>query len=374
MPCLALLAACGAARAEDLVITRADFPVEVGVKRTMSLANAEGRALAEIRIATIGRRILGETTLFREAVVFGQMRVRDTWVAVSDRECATYSSFDAKRPEWKCPFPLRAGQAYEYEGETGPVRVRVEGPEEIEVPGGKFTCLVCVEVKEVDGERRTQKHWIAPRAGRVKMVVEGKETYVISLARIDEPRRVVVEEGTEVLSTFDGGNMLGSPLFPRAVWSGRSGLPGRASVVEIEPLGGAAGTPFCMRWTYHAKGTWVSAFMEPSGSGERPVDLSRFGAVSFYVRGLSEGNCALTIRAKSAKDDRVIMVHIPVEVTTEWRKVWIGEKTEQFAEIDASAVYSVSFGTYAQEEDSNVIWLDEIMLHHPGQEDEIEQF
>lgn len=168
MPCLALLTACGAARAEDLVITRADFPLEVGDRRTLSLANAEGRALAEIRIATIGRRTLGGTTLFRNSFIIGSTRGRDGWTAIDERECATYSSFDAKRPTWKCPFPLRAGQTYEYEGEAGPVRARVEGPEEIEVPAGKFTCLVCVEEREEAGERGAQKHWIAPRVGRVK--------------------------------------------------------------------------------------------------------------------------------------------------------------------------------------------------------------
>ncbi|MHC4251969.1 MAG: hypothetical protein ACYS9X_22855, partial [Planctomycetota bacterium] len=126
--------------------------------------------------------------------------------------------------------------------------------------------------------------------------------------------------------------------------------------------------------TYHAKGTWVSAYMEPSGSGERPADLSSWGSVSFYVKGLTAGNCALTIRAKAADADRVTMVHIPVEVTTEWRRVWFGEDTQQFKAIDASKVYSVSFGTYAEGEDANVIWLDEIMLHDPGEGPEPDQF
>ena len=177
-----------------------------------------------------------------------------------------------------------------------------------------------------------------------------------------------------MLSTFDTRDPLGSPLFPRAVWTGLGGLPGRASVVDIEPTGGAAGTPFSLRWTYHTRGTWVSAYMEPSGEWGRPVDLSRFGSVSFYVKGLSEGDCALTLRAKEAEGERVIMVHVPVHVTTEWRLVEIGEGTPELERIDASEVYSFSFGTYSEGEASNVVWLDEVMLHHPGRGPEVEQF
>jgi hypothetical protein len=179
--------------------------------------------------------------------------------------------------------------------------------------------------------------------------------------------------GVDVMCTFDGGNPLGSPLFPKAVWSGRSGLPGRASVVDIEPIGGAADTPFCLRWTYHTKGTWVSAYMEPSGNGAEPVDFSRYESMSFYIKGLSEGECAVSIRAKAAEGDRVIMVHVPINVTTKWQKIEIGEGTQQLDAIDASQIYFFSLGAYDEDEDSNVIWVDEIMLHRAGQAEQTKQ-
>ncbi|MHC4251712.1 MAG: hypothetical protein ACYS9X_21535, partial [Planctomycetota bacterium] len=250
VPCLALLVVCASARAEELVVTRADVPAEVGARTTLAMMSPEGRRLVEFKLATIGRRTLGKATLLRESVVVGQTRVRDSWVALSDREYATYSSFGAKHPTWKCPLPLRAGLTYEYESDTGPARARVGGPEEIEVPAGRFNCLVCVEEREVDGKRTKQKRWIARGVGGVKMVMEGDRDVTVSLASREEPRRVEAPEGVDVMCTFDVSDPLGSPLFPKAVWTGLAGLPGRASVVDIEPTGGAAGPPFCMKWTY----------------------------------------------------------------------------------------------------------------------------
>lgn len=356
------------------MITSKDFPVEVGTRTTLAITSADGQPRGELKLAIIGRRALGKTTLFRESVVFGQMRVRDSWLARSDEEFARYSSFGAEHPSWKCRLPLKAGLTYEYQSDAGRARVRVEGPEEIEVPAGKFNCLVCVEEREeADGTRRKQKQWVAPRVGVVKLVATGDRGFALSQVRMEGPRRVEAPPGVDVMSTFDVGNPLGSPLFPKAVWSGRSGLPGRVSVVDIEPTGGAAGTPFCLRWTYHTKGTWVAAYMEPSGTAWRPVDLSRYGSVSFYIKGLTAGDCALTIRARSAAGNRVIMVHVPIQVTTEWKRVEIGDGTPQLDAIDASETYSLSFGAYAEDEEANVIWLDEIMLHRAGQAGQTEQ-
>ena len=348
------------------MITSADIPVEVGTRTTLAITSADGRPAGQLKLAIIGRRALGETTLFRQSVIFGQMRVRDSWLSRSDEEYASYSSFGAEHPSWKYRLPLKAGLTYEYQSDSGLARVRVEGPEEIEVPAGKFNCLVCVEEREADGRRWTQKYWVAPRVGIVKLVVTGDRGFAVSQVRMEGPRRVEAPPGVDVMCTFDVGDPLGSPLFPKAVWSGRSGLPGRVSVVDIEPIGGAAGTPFCLRWTYHTKGTWVAAYMEPSGTGWQPVDLSRYELVSFYIKGLTEGDCALTIRAKSAAGERVIMVHVPIHVTTKWQLIEIGDGTPQLEAIDASEIYSLSLGAYAEDEASNVIWVDEMMLHREG--------
>ncbi|MHC4201202.1 MAG: hypothetical protein ACYSU0_14525, partial [Planctomycetota bacterium] len=116
--CVALVVVCGATRAEELLITSADFPVEVGTRTTIAIATAAGQQVGQIKLAVIGKRALGKTTLFREAVTFGQMRVRDSWLSKSDEEVAGYSSFGAKHPSWKCPFPLKAGLTYEYQSES----------------------------------------------------------------------------------------------------------------------------------------------------------------------------------------------------------------------------------------------------------------
>jgi len=366
--CIALAVVCGATRAEELVITSADFPVEVGTRTTIAISSAAGQPVGQVKLAVIGRRALGKTTLFREAVTFGPMRVRDSWFSRSDEEYASYSSFGAEHPSWKCRLPLKAGSTYEYRSDSGPARVRVEGPEEIEVPAGKFKCLVCVEERrEADGARREQKTWVAPGVGFVKLVVTGERGFALSQVSVEKPRVVETPEGVEVISTFDVGDPLGSPLFPKAAWSGRYGLPGRVSDLDIETSGGAADTPFCLRWTYHTKGTWVSAYMEPSGSGSEPVDFSRYESMSFYIKGLTEGECAVSIRAKAAGGDQVIMVHIPVQVTTKWKKIEIGEGTPQLEAIDASQIYFFSLGVYDEGEASNVIWVDEVMLHRAGQ-------
>ncbi len=366
--CIALAVFCGATRAEELVITSADFPVEVGTRTTIAITSAAGQPVGQVKLAVIGRRALGKTTLFREAVTFGQMRVRDSWLSKSDDEIAGYSSFGAEHPSWKCRLPLKAGLTYEYRSDSGLARVRVEGPVEIEVPAGKFNCLVCVEERqEADGTRRKQTLWVAPGVGIAKLEVAGERGFTLSHVDRQGPRVVEVPAGSDVVSTFDVGNPLGSPLFPKAVWSGRCGLPGRVSDLDIEPTGGAAGTPFCLRWTYHTKGTWVSAYMEPSGNGSEPVDFSRYESMSFYIKGLSEGECAVSIRAKAAEGNQVIMVHVPIQVTTKWKKIEIGEGTPQLEAIDASQIYFFSLGVYDEGEASNVIWVDEVMLHRAGQ-------
>jgi len=362
--CFALLLGWAAARAGELVITSKDFAIEVGSRATLAVATVDGQPRGRLKFAIIGKRTVGKATLFREAVAFGQMRVRDSWLVKSEDEFAIYSSFGAPHPSWKCPLPLKKGLTYEYVSESGKVRARVEAQEEIEVPAGKFTCLVCVEEREADGKRWTQKSWVAPRIGGVKFTVRIDQDYTISLTETHEPRRVQAQPGTFVVSTFDTGNPLGSPLFPRAMWDGVAGQPGRASTVDIEPSGGAAGTPFSLRWTYHTKGTWVAASMLPSGNMGEPVDLSRYGSLSFYIKGLTERDCALSIQAKAAEGERRIFARVPVRVTTQWRKVAIVFETQpQLKAIDRSQVYILGFGDFDEAEAANVVWIDEVMLH-----------
>ena len=223
MACFLLVAACTMSRAGELVITSQDIPIEVGRRSTAVLTTLDGQPRGQITFAIVGKMQLGKVTLYREAVRFGQMRVADGWSTKSDSEAASYSRFGAPHPALKIPLPLKTGMTYEYQSETGKVRARVEGPEEITVPAGKFTCLVCVEEREADGKRRIQKTWIAPKHGGVKFTLRLDQDYVMSLVRTEEPRRVEAKPGTDVLSTFDVGNPLSSPLFPKALWGGATG-------------------------------------------------------------------------------------------------------------------------------------------------------
>ena len=123
---------------------------------------------------------------------------------------------------------------------------------------------------------------------------------------------------TVAMSTFGRGNLLGSALFPSGRWSGVAGGPACSSVVAVDPWTGAAGTPFSLKWAYHAKGTWVAASFNPSGDAEKPADLSRSRFTTFWIKGAHAGQCAVPIRAKHAVKERRITVNIPIRVTTQW--------------------------------------------------------
>ncbi len=99
---------------------------------------------------------------------------------------------------------------YEYESANGAVRARIEGPEEVTVPAGTFTCLVCVDEREDKGRRWTDKRWLAPRVGTAKTLLHADQDYTISLVRWEGPREVKPPRGTDVVSTFDVGDLLGS--------------------------------------------------------------------------------------------------------------------------------------------------------------------
>lgn len=362
--CLALLVGWAAARAGELVITSKDVAREVGDRARFALAAADGNPRPDVRYVIIGRRTVGPRTLLREVVFIGPMRVAGSWIATSEAEHAFYSSFDAPRPRLKYPLPLKKGLTYQYESARGKVRARVEGPVAVEVPAGKFECLLIVEDHEDGEERWQQKLWLAPRVGPVKYILRNDQDYTLTLVSRQEPRQVKAQPGTAVVSTFDVGDPFGSPLFPRATWNAGAGKPGCSSVIDIDPSGGAAGTPFCLRWTYHTQGTWVNVSLIPSGVWGVPVDLSRYGSMSFYIKGLVPGTCSLTVMAKPAEGDGRRFRNIPIQVGAEWRKIVIGIKTHpQLKEMDLKQAYMLAFSAYSEGEASGVISIDEVMFH-----------
>lgn len=346
---------------DDLVMTAKDMPMEVGRRLTYALASPAGDPIGEFEIAFVGTRTVGNTKLCRQAARFGAMRVGDQWLSVGDDGFVVTDSFGAALPGNKYPLPLKVGMAFEYESTRGKVSAKVVGTEAVEVPAGTFACLAVAREREADGRKRIEKHWIAPGVGIVKF---SEEDTVVTLARVEAPHEPKPEKGAVALSTFDTPDPLRSPLLPRAVWITLAGEVGQSSALEIDPfIGGADDTPFCLRWTYAKSGTWASALLSLGGDGQPPVDLSRYKGVSFYVKGLFEQPCTVTIHANAAHVSRRATVPMPVQVTKEWQKVVLTPDTHPpMGVIDPRQSYALSFDVQEDDGTANVIWIDEVKL------------
>jgi len=355
--CLMIVLAQTGASAGELVISAADFPLEVGRRATYQIATG-GQARAELRSAVVAARRVGKVLLVRESVLLGTMQVPGSWVERGEDYVAFTPGFGAERPSWRYPMPLKKGLEYEYEAITGKVKGRVGGPETIEVPAGKYACLVCVE-ERAEG---TRKHWIAPGVGVVKVQVGEAEGVVVSLTKLEKLFQAKPAPNAAPMSTFDRG--LGSTLFPNARWHGVVGNPASSSAVTIDPWTGAAGTPFSLKWAYQAKGTWVAASFNPSGDAERPADLSKYTYTTFWIKAARAGQCAVSIRAAHAVEGGRVNINIPIQVTTQWRKVTLSPELQaQLKTIDGKEVYSIGLSAYSREGEANIIWLDEVILH-----------
>lgn len=345
----------------DLVMTTKDMPMDVGRRLTYALANPAGERFGEFEVAFVGVRTVGATKLCRQATRSGAMRVGDQWLAVGDDGFVVTDSFGAALPSNKYPLPLKVGMAFEYESSRGKVSAKVVGTEAVKVAAGEFACLAIVREREVDGRKRIERHWIAPGVGIVKISEEG---FVVTLDRIEAPTKPKSEEGAVALSTFDTPDPLRSPLFPRAVWMGLTGELGQSSTVEIDPfVGGADGTPFCLRWTYAKSGTWASLPVYFGGDGQPPVDLSQYKGISFQIKSLLEQPCTVTIHANTVPANRRSTVSIPIQVTKEWQKIVLTPDTHpDMNAIDPQRCYGLSFDVQADKGTANVIWIDEVNL------------
>ena len=345
----------------DLVMTAKDMPMQVGRRLTYKLASPAGEPFGEFELAFVEKRTVGATMLCRQATRFGAMRVGDQWLSVGDGSFIVTDSFGAALPGNKYPLPLKVGMAFEYESSRGQVSAKVVGTETVQVPAGKFACLAIVREREANGRKIIEKHWVAPGVGIVKI---SEENFVMTLARDEAPDEPRPEQGAVGLSTFDTQDPLRSPLFPRAVWMALVGESAQSSAVEIDPfVGGANGTPFCLRWTFAKSGTWASLPLYLGGDGQPPVDLSKYKGVSFYIKSLFEQSCQVTIHANTAPANRRATVSIPVQVTKEWQKIALTPATHPHMNvIDPSRTYGLSFDIPENEDAANVIWIDEVKL------------
>ena len=362
---LALALSAAMAGAGQLVLTHEDFPIEVGTRTALDIRAADGEARGRVEFAIVAKMQVGQATLFRQAQRLGAMELEDAWL-VRDREhLALFNAFGAPRPMWELRLPIKKGDRYVYESPTAKVQVHAEGQEEIETPAGKFTCLVLAQEQEHGGERLRHKNWVAPKRGLVKLTTRlDKDDVTMTLVAAHEPVPPPRVKGADVLSHFDSGRPLSSPLFPKALWHAKAGKAGQVSTATLDPWTGADGSPFSLRWSYHARDTWLNCTMVPSGTWGAPADLSRYGGISFHVKAQAAGQCAFVMQAKVKGEEGRIFASVPIAVTTTWQKLTLGpQKNPELAGLDFSKVYLIGFGNMAAGEAANTIWFDQILLH-----------
>ena len=344
-----------------VVVTAEDQARPVGDRWTYAVTTPDGKPVGKLDVAIVGRHTVGANTLHRAAVRFGAQRRPDYWFAVGDGGYFHFDAFGATQLGDHFPLPLKEGMAFAYESTQGKVSARVVATEAVEVPAGKFACLVVESKYMVDGEERTRTSWVAPGVGTVKHVRHDVALALASSTPAAEPKP---EKGAVALNTFDTGEPLRSPLFGPGRWGGWMGEPGRSSDVDVDPFtGGANGTPFCLRWTYTTIGTWASASISPGGG--QPADLSKYKGLSFYVKGLLGRPCTMTIQAKAADGERRAFAHIRFQVTAQWQKVAITSETHpELDDLDLRQVHTIGLSDAAREGAAhNVVWLDEVKLH-----------
>jgi len=363
--CYALVAWGGVSLAADeLVITSKDFPLAVGRKLTYNFASADGRERGQVVSVIYGKLALGPVAFYREAVFIGGNRLPDNYLVKDERSFAFYPPTGSQNPRQKIPLPLKKGMTYDYALPNGKVSARVEGPVAVVVPAGTFNCLLCVEQREVEGERWEQKQWVAPGAGVVKMILRAGKDFTLELASVKEPKAAKLRPGSKVLSTFESDTPLVPEPFPGALWNGSAGNRRSVSTCEIEPADAAEGTSLCLRWAYQLNGTWCNVAFVPSGSWEKAVDLSGYEAVSFSIKGLVERPCRFVVGTAGPGEPQRVFPSVAVRVTRQWQRVTIDLKTHpELKGADLTKVYLLGFSDSSQDHAANVVWIDEIILH-----------
>lgn len=346
----------------ELTITSEDCPLTKGMKFISSLSGCDG-ITREITTEVCDEIPLGDITLYKLAYTFDGKGNIVYYAKKTKESYEYYSSAGGQLPEEVIRFPITKGLAYEYQNPYGKVKVRVEGPEEVNTPAGKFTCLVLVSDMEIDGNTITRKSWIAPGLGYVRGTRQcdprdSHKEFVSALKTIQTDLSV---------SSFDFDPFV-STAFPNGRWRADKGDSNAISVCELDTTTGANGTPYSLKWSYNTKGknTWVNVSILLNNSWTEPVDLSKYDSISFYVKGAEKKHCAFKIQTGLWKDKKLSGAHFPLELTTEWQKVEIDLKTRpEIKGIDLTKAYTLELVENAKEneEKSNVVWIDEVVLH-----------
>jgi hypothetical protein len=345
----------------ELTITSEDFPLYEGMKSTFSVSFCDGIA-REVTIEVCDEVPLGDVTIYKNAYALDGKRAVGVgeYVKKSKESLERYSLTGGQLPQVMIRFPLAKGTTYEYQSTYGKAKAWVEGQEEVNTPAGKFMCLVFVQEMERAGTPARIKHWIAPGLGVVKTVApcgpgaEQKEVRVLKN----------IQTGA-VISNFDfATDPLVPSVFPKSRWKAGKGGEEAFSACELDTTNGAAGTAFSLKWSYHTKDTWVNVGLLLSGSWDKSVDLSQYDSISFYIKGSTERGCNFKIQSAPWKEKVLTGAEIPLKLTSEWQKVVIDLKTRpELKDINLTKTYTIELVDWDKEDASNVVWIDEIMLH-----------
>lgn len=227
-----------------------------------------------------------------------------------------------------------------------------DGPEPFErdVP-------VSLTFRKIDGK------WLLVREHQGKVVAPGSAATGKQTGQATDGGQA--NAGAAIISDFDGENPLVPPLFPNTGWRASKGNETATSICQLDSEINPVSHPYCLRWDYQIEGTWANVNLLLSGSWGKPVDLSQYDSISFYIKSLRQRGCALKVQAgPRTGEEHHIGIEIQLATTSKWQKIEIPFKTHpEVAKIDLTRVYTLEFVDWDETYAANTIWLDDIVLY-----------
>jgi hypothetical protein len=258
-------------------------------------------------------------------------------------------------------LPLEVGRSMRHVVEGRTLITEVERIEEIAVPAGTYKCLVCATREAGEGKKPVARSWLAPHAGIVqtKAFQRDRETTTVLMA-VRKPGGVSAAPGTVVLSDFDSGDPLSSPLFPKGRWTTEKGGVNAFAQIDIDPETAAQDSSMSLRWSFQTKATWVTAQIVPLGSQSEFADISGYDSVSFHVKAFKPGKVGFLVRGRGPGGEDGAYSATQVELTTGWKQVAVDLQAPEWAKLDLTKVNVISFFHWPSDYDANVVWVDQL--------------
>ncbi len=355
---------CGTASAQNgLVIKDADLFSQVGMKTVYGTTGTDDNAGGElVRTVTDCKRIGNMSIITIEAHFNGNLIEKAVQLVRPDR-CDFFQSERSLYPKHAFPLPLEVGKSLTYTAKDGARMFKVDSEETVQTEAGTFKCLACLVSED---ERIQFKFWLAPEVGIVKAQSLGPQPFTILLKEVKKPTPATPPAGSDVLVNFDLGCDPASIVRPKATWGPGDNNSKRHSTVSVDPREAALDTTGSLCWSYHVKpGGWTGPRIMLTGSWAQFVDLTPYDSVSFYIKGFRPGKCAFSVQGMAASGKGQEYVLLPVEYTTEWKRVTIDLTSEKLSTVDLRRVILFGGGTGGSETNDvdNVVWIDEISAH-----------